>query len=125
MAAAAEVLIRQRRRPWGSAETAPQPPLAKVSLTDVDCVRVVALAARLGVAPPPVMVGAVAAYVARAPLQCHQRMEDAMTKRRQPEPLNALQGDLLSGQWSSKPLRRGGGKHIPLKPLTDASQVAV
>src|SRR5262245_43513059 len=125
MAAAAEVLIRQRRRPWGSAETAPQPPLAKVSLTDVEFVRVVALAARLGVPAAAVMRRALAAYVAKFPLQCHQPMEDAMTKRRQPETLNGLQGDLLSGQWSSKPLRRGGGKHIPLKPLTDASQVAV
>ena len=38
---------------------------------------------------------------------------------------NTLQGDLLSGQWSSKPSRRGDGQHIRLKSLGDEQLVAV
>jgi hypothetical protein len=49
-------------------------------------------------------------------------MEDAMINSKTS---NAEQGDLLSGEWSSKPPRRGGGQHIRLKPLVDAQRVAV
>jgi hypothetical protein len=48
-----------------------------------------------------------------------------MTSRSRPKTSNGQQGDLLSGQWLSKPPPRGSGKHIRLKPLSDATQIAV
>ena len=36
-----------------------------------------------------------------------------MTNGTRPKTLNGLQGDLLSGQWLSEPLRRGGGNPTP------------
>ena len=40
-----------------------------------------------------------------------------MIRRNRPDTSNALQGDLLSGEWLPKPSRRGSGHHIRLKPL--------
>jgi hypothetical protein len=48
-----------------------------------------------------------------------------MTSSTQSKKSNGLQGDLLSGEWLISAPRRGNGKHIRLKLLSDDQQVAV
>jgi hypothetical protein len=52
-------------------------------------------------------------------------MEDVMANSTRPKTSNARQGDLLSDQWSSKPPRRGAGRHIRLKALGNDQGVVV
>ena len=49
-------------------------PRITASFTAVECIRIVALAERLGIPAAAVMRRAVAAYVARFPPQCPQRL---------------------------------------------------
>lgn len=48
-----------------------------------------------------------------------------MNSSNRPKTSNGLQGDLLSGEWLSKPPKLGNGKHIRFKPLCDVAQLAV
>ena len=48
-----------------------------------------------------------------------------MTNKTHRKTLDGLQGDLLSGQWLSEAPRRGGSRHIRLKPLGDDQRVAI
>ena len=88
------------------------------AVSTIEFSRVLALAERLGIPAAAVMRRAVGAYVASFRPPMENAMNDSKTS-------NTLQGDLLNGQWSSKPSRRGDGQHIRLKSLGDEQLVAV
>jgi len=52
-------------------------------------------------------------------------MENAMSNRTYSKRSSGLQGDLLSGEWTSRMPKRGDGQHIRLKSLVDSEPVAV
>ena len=92
-----------------------------VSLAIVEHVRF-RLAERWASPPPPSCGGPL---LPTSPNRIPNPMENAMSNRTYSKTSSGLQGDLLSGQWTSKTPKRGDGQHIRLKSLVDNEPVAM